>query len=68
MDIKHKGLRELFERERSVRLPEHLVPRIRNILGMLEAARAPQGRGLRDQLSRFHGETPAECARAYATS
>ena len=41
-DIKHKGLRELFERERSARLPEHLVARIRNILGMLEAARSPR--------------------------
>ena len=40
MDIKHKGLRELFERERSARLPEHLVARIRNILGMLEATRS----------------------------
>ena len=42
MDIKHKGLRELFEHERSARLPEHLVPRIRNSLGMLEAARSPR--------------------------
>ena len=40
MNIKHKGLRELFERERSARLPAHLAPRIRNILGMLEAARS----------------------------
>ena len=38
MDIKHKGLRELFEHERSARLPEHLVPRIRNSLGMLEGS------------------------------
>ena len=41
MDIRHRGLRELFERERSARLPAHLLPRIRNILGMLEAARSP---------------------------
>ena len=41
MHFKHKGLRELFERERSARLPQHLVPRLRNILGMLEAARSP---------------------------
>lgn len=42
MDIKHKGLRELFEHEHSARLPANLVPRIRNILGMLEAARSPR--------------------------
>ena len=42
MDIKYKGLRELFEHERSARRPEHLVPRIRNSLGMLEAARSPR--------------------------
>ena len=42
MDIRHNGLRELFKRERSARLPEHLVARIRNIPGMLEAARSPR--------------------------
>ena len=42
MNFRHKGLRELFEHERSARLPTHLVPRIRNILGMLEAARSPR--------------------------
>ena len=40
-DIKHKGLRELFEHDRSARLSAHLAPRIRNILGMLANAHSP---------------------------
>ena len=42
MRIRHKGLRELFERDSGRRLPAHFVPRVRYILTMLDEARRPK--------------------------
>lgn len=52
------GASELFEHKRSARLPAQLVPRIRNVLGILEAARSPHDlnvSGLRRIRSRAGG-------------
>ena len=41
MNIRHKRLRELFERDSGRRLPAHFVARLRYLLTMLDAARRP---------------------------
>lgn len=37
-NIRHKGLRLLFEHDNPTKLPPHLVDRIREVLSLLEAA------------------------------
>ena len=41
MRIRHKGLRALYERDDSARLPASLVPRLRHILFRLQEATYP---------------------------
>ena len=41
MDIRHKGLREYFRYGNARRLPANLLPRIRYILTLLDAAGSP---------------------------
>lgn len=42
VNIRHKGLRELYERDSGRRLPAHFVPRLRYLLTMLDEARHPR--------------------------
>ena len=42
VNIRHKGLRELYERDSGRRLPAHFVPRLRYLLTMLDGARHPR--------------------------